>query len=149
VVCRGWRHRERGRAQFPNQGEGRGKDYRGVNLTAYDLYLRAYSMVWSSARQIPEALRLMEQAIERDPRYGPALGWAAYCCYRRLHDGRSEDRAAVRLKGVDFARRALEAAGDEPSILAHAAQALAYFGEDIGAMMALVDRALALNPNYA
>ena len=26
---------------------------------------------------------------------------------------------------------------------------LAYFGEDIGAMMALVDRALALNPNYA
>ena len=40
-------------------------------------------------------------------------------------------------------------AGDDPSILAHAAQALAYFGEDIGAMMALVDRALALNPNYA
>src|SRR5271165_7536537 len=27
--------------------------------------------------------------------------------------------------------------------------ALAYFGEDIGAMMALVDGALALNPNYA
>jgi adenylate cyclase len=27
--------------------------------------------------------------------------------------------------------------------------ALAYFGEDIGAMMALIDRALALNPNYA
>ena len=27
--------------------------------------------------------------------------------------------------------------------------ALAYFGEDIGAMMALVDRALALNPNFA
>ena len=40
-------------------------------------------------------------------------------------------------------------AGDDPSILAHAAQALAYFGEDIGAMMALVDRALALNPNFA
>jgi hypothetical protein len=28
-------------------------------------------------------------------------------------------------------------------------KALANFGEDIGAMMALVDRALALNPNYA
>jgi TolB-like protein len=119
------------------------------DLTAYDLYLRAYAMVWSSARQIPEALRLMQQAIGRDPRYGPALAWAAYCCYRLLHDGQSEDRAADRLKGVDFARRALEMAGDDPSILAHAAQALAYFGEDIGAMMALVDRALALNPNYA
>jgi adenylate cyclase len=38
--------------------------------TAYDLYLRAYAMVLSSARQVPEALRLMEQAIARDPRYG-------------------------------------------------------------------------------
>jgi adenylate cyclase len=27
------------------------------DLTAYDLYLRAYAMVWSSARQTPEALR--------------------------------------------------------------------------------------------
>jgi adenylate cyclase len=40
-------------------------------------------------------------------------------------------------------------AGDDPGILANAARALAYFGEDIGAMMGLVDRALALNPNYA
>jgi tetratricopeptide (TPR) repeat protein len=34
-------------------------------------------------------------------------------------------------------------------VLANAAIALGYFGEDIGAMIALVDRALALNPNYA
>jgi tetratricopeptide (TPR) repeat protein len=40
-------------------------------------------------------------------------------------------------------------AGDDPGILANAAQALSYFGEDIGAMLALVDRALALNPNFA
>jgi len=46
-------------------------------------------------------------------------------------------------------RRALEVAGDDPAVLVNAADVLAYFGEDIGAMMALVDRALALNPNYA
>jgi tetratricopeptide (TPR) repeat protein len=119
------------------------------DLTAHDLYLRAYAMVCSSARQSPEALQLIEQAIERDPRYGPALGWAAHCCLRLLMDGRSEDPEADRRKGADFARRALEAAGDDPSTLASAAHALAYFGGDIGAMMALVDRALALNPNYA
>ena len=119
-----------------------------ADLTAYDLYLRAYAM-WSSARQTPEALRLMEQAIARDPRYGPALARAAYCCHRLVVDGRSADPAADRLKGADFARRALEVAGDDPVVLVHAAHALAYFGEDIGAMMALVDRALALNPNYA
>jgi TolB-like protein len=119
------------------------------DLTAYDLYLRAYAMYLSSARQIPEALHLMEQAIARDPRYGPALAWAALCCHRVLVDGRSEDRGADRLKGIDFARRALEVAGDDPGVLAEAAHALAYFGEDIGAMMALADRALALNPNFA
>ncbi|HXP06731.1 MAG TPA: CadC-family transcriptional regulator [Stellaceae bacterium] len=120
-----------------------------ADLTAYDLYLRSYAMVWSSARQAPEALRLVEQAIAIDPQYGTALSWAAFCCQRLLFDGRSEDREADRLKGANFARRALEVAGDDPVILAESAHALAYFGEDIGAMMALVDRALALNPNYA
>jgi adenylate cyclase len=119
------------------------------DLTAYDLYLRAYAMVLSSTRQSPEALRLLEQAIERDPRYGPALAWAAFCCLRLLRDGLSEHPAADRLKGTDLARRALEVAGDDPGILANAALALAYFGEDIGAMMALVDRALTLNPSFA
>jgi adenylate cyclase len=119
------------------------------DLTAYDLYLRASEMVRSSTKRIPEALRLLEQAIERDPRYGPALSWAAGCCYRLLFDSQSQDPTVDRLKGIDFARRALEVAGDDPGILAHAALALAYFGEDIGAMMALVDRGLALNPNYA
>jgi tetratricopeptide (TPR) repeat protein len=112
----------------------------------FRLYLRGYAVLRSSARQIPEALGLMEQAIARDPRYGPALAWAAICCTRLLFDGRSEDPAADRLKGVDFARQALEVAGDDPGILANSAQALAYLGEDIGAMMALADRALALNP---
>jgi adenylate cyclase len=120
-----------------------------TDLTAYDLYLRAYAMLLSSSRQTPEALGLMEQAIERDPRYGPALAWAAHCCFRLLLDGRSEDPAADRLKGPDFARRALEVAGDDPGVLANAAMALAYFGEDIGAMTALVARALALNPSFA
>src|SRR4051794_29662337 len=44
-----------------------------TDLSAYDLYLRAYATYLSSAKQIPEALHLVEQAIERDPVYGPAL----------------------------------------------------------------------------
>jgi adenylate cyclase len=119
------------------------------DLTAYDLYLRAYAISLSSAARYTEALRLLELAIARDPRYGPALAWAAFCCNRLVIDGRSEDPAAHRLKGTDFARRALEVAGDDPTILANAAYTLAYLGEDIGAMMALVDRALALNPSFA
>src|SRR5262249_42243612 len=42
-----------------------------------------------------------------------------------------------------------ERRGDDPAILANAAFALSYFGEDIGAMMALVDRALSFNSSFA
>ena len=120
-----------------------------ADLTAYDLYLRAYAMVSSSARQIHDALRLMEEAIARDPHYGPALAWAAVCYQRLLYDNMSEDPASDARKGADFARRALAVAGDDPGTLTNAAVSLAAFGEDIDAMIALVDRALALNPNFA
>jgi adenylate cyclase len=120
-----------------------------TDLTAYDTYLRAYPTVWSAARQVPEVLRLLEQAIERDPHYGPALAVAAMCCFRLVIDGRSQDPAADRLKGADFARRALVVASDDSGVLVNAAITLAFFGEDIGAMLALVDRALTLNPSFA
>ena len=119
------------------------------DLTAYDLYLRAYAMVLSSEAQIPEALRLMEEAIERDPRYGPALAWGAFCYMRRCQDGRSQDPNTDSRKGIDLARQALQVAEDDPGTLVNAALTLAYFGEDIGAMMALADRALVLNPSFA
>jgi TolB-like protein len=120
-----------------------------ADLTAYDLYLRAYALFWSSARQLPEALRLVEQAIARDPQYGLAISWASYCSLGLVHHSLSEDPATDRQKAIGFARRALEVAGDDPGILVNAALPLAYFGEDIGAMVALVDRALVLNPNFA
>ena len=120
-----------------------------TDLTAYDLYLRAYAMFFSSGQQIPEALHVLEQAIEHDPRYGPALAWAAVCCQRLCVDGSSADPEVDRRKGADFARRALQVVGDDPGTLANAALALAFFGEDIGAMMALVNRALTLNPSFA
>jgi len=117
--------------------------------TAYDLYLRALPILFSASREIPQALKLFEEAIERDPHYGPALAWAAFCHYRRCLDARSDDPAADRRKGVDLARRALQVVSDDPGTIANAALALGYFGDDLGAMMALVDRALTLNPSFA
>src|SRR5271163_945842 len=120
-----------------------------TDRTAYDLYLRAHAMVWSSARQIPEALALLERAIARDPHYGPALAWAAMCCYRLRVDGSGTDPDGDSRKGFDFAQRALKVASNDPDVIVNAALALSYFGEDIDATIALVDRALALNPNFA
>src|SRR6202023_653225 len=52
---------------------------RTSDLSAYDLYLRAYAM-YSTHRMMSQALALLEEAIARDPHYGPALGLAAQCC---------------------------------------------------------------------
>jgi pentatricopeptide repeat protein len=106
-------------------------------------------MFYSSGTQIPETIRLLEQAIERDPSYGPALSLAALCCIRLTSAGWSEDPEADNRRGAEFDRRALQAAGDDPAVLASSAVVLAMLGEDIGIMMVLIDRALALNPSFA
>ena len=120
------------------------------DLTAYDLYLRALAKFpWAGKEQVHETRDLLCRAIARDLRYGPALAWAAVCHMRLCNDGLSDDSEADGRKGVELARRALQAARDDPGVLANAAFALAFLGDDIGAMMALVDRAFALNPSYA
>jgi adenylate cyclase len=119
------------------------------DLTAYDLYLRAFPMVFSASNRIPEALYLLNQAIERDPNYGPALSWAAICHFRLFQDGRSKDPQADSLSGINLARRALDVAADDPGVVANAAGTLAFFGDDIGTLMELVDQAVRLNPSSA
>jgi adenylate cyclase len=111
--------------------------------TAYDLYLRASTIVTgSSTKTIADALSLLERAIARDPNYGPALGLAAVCYYRFLTDGLSDEPERDRKLGTEFARRALQCSGDDPGVLVNAAMGLSVFGEDIDAMVGLAERAV-------
>jgi tetratricopeptide (TPR) repeat protein len=96
-----------------------------------------------------QALDLLERAIERDPRYGPALSLAARCHVRAFMDGWGEEPEIERRKGIDLGHRALSAARDDPVTIANTAYVLAELGENIGAMLTLIDRSLALNPSYA
>jgi len=121
-----------------------------TDLSAYDLYLRALATIWPITKErIVEALGLLEQAITIDPHYGPALSWATICHLRLVGDGWTEAPETNRHKAIDLSRRALQVGGDDPGILANAALVLAISGEDLGAMIGLVDRALALNPSFA
>src|SRR5215831_6289418 len=61
------------------------------DLTAYDLYLRAHAMYFTSERQMRQAMALLEEAIARDPQYGPALGFAALCCMHLATDASAPD----------------------------------------------------------
>jgi TolB-like protein len=120
------------------------------DLTSYDLYLRALSdTLLREKGRVLHALELLGQAIERDPQYGAALALAAKC-HTDLHiNGWTSDLEGSRRNGLTFARQALLVADDDPSVLANAAHVLGFFGEDIHAALALVDRALQLNPNFA
>jgi adenylate cyclase len=119
-----------------------------TDLTAYDLYLRALAVFFPVTRErILKALVLIEQAIAIDRHYGPVLSLAAICHLRLVQDGWAEAPEKTRGTAIDLARQALEVAQNDPGTLVNAAFVLAYFGEDIGAMIGLVDRALALNPS--
>jgi len=120
-----------------------------TDLTARDFYLRATAMVFSRARQIPEAMELLDRALARDPNYGPALAGYGLCYLLRCNDFRDIDWEAEASKGTDFARRALRTGDDDPATLANSAITLGYFGEDIDAMIALAGRTLTTNPSFA
>jgi len=59
------------------------------------------------------------------------------------------DEAENRRAAVDLAREALSVAADDPGVLGRSAIVLGRFGEDIDAALALIDRALVLNPSFA
>ena len=120
------------------------------DLTAYDLFLRARAAGQSWDKQgVMHALDLLGQALERDPHYGSALVLVA-SCYVFFHtNGWDEDQDRMRQQGVDYARRALRAAADDPFVLGEAAHVLGYFERDINPAFALIDRALELNPSFA
>jgi TolB-like protein/class 3 adenylate cyclase len=121
-----------------------------TDLSAYDLYLRALAVFFPITKErVIEALGLLEQAIVIDRHYGPALSWAAFCHGRLVTEGWAEESEMSRRKASDLARQALEVGENDPGILANAAFVLGYFGEDVGAMIGLIDRALALNPSFA
>jgi hypothetical protein len=52
-------------------------------------------------------------------------------------------------KGVERAHQALEVAGDDPDVFVNDVFALSFLGEDIRTQLALIEKALVLNPSFA
>jgi TolB-like protein/class 3 adenylate cyclase len=120
------------------------------DVRAYDLYLRAVPHIYAWERgSTLAALNLLGKAIERDPSYGPALAYTAYCHVQIDVNGWAEDWEANRRKAIVFVEKAVRAARFDSGVLANAALVLGYFGEEIGAAVGMIDRSLALNPSFA
>ncbi|MFZ3235126.1 MAG: adenylate/guanylate cyclase domain-containing protein [Stellaceae bacterium] len=121
-----------------------------TDLNAYDLYLRALATYYPITRErLLRSLQLLQQAIAIDAECGPALALAAMCQMRLVRESWAAEPQDAARNGVELARQALQTAEDDPGVLASAAFVLANFGEDIGAMVGMVDRALAITPSFA
>ena len=69
-----------------------------TDLTAYDLFLRALAHSLSYERdQLAQAVDLLQQVVERDPQYGPALALAAHVTKAFEVMNWTQDPEAVRL----------------------------------------------------
>ncbi len=121
-----------------------------ANLTAYDYYLRALPLrATMTAEANREALRLLREAVALDPRYAAALAGIAMCFTAQRDQGWvAADQAHV-AEGMAYARAAVDADPYDPIALGIAGHALASLGHDVVGGLALAERAVRLNPNWA
>jgi adenylate cyclase len=120
------------------------------SVSSYDLYLRAVPVfrVFSRAETL-KALELLDRAIALDPGNGQALALAASCHRTIVLYGWSDDPEDNRRLGLEMAGRALQAAAEDATVLASVANDLAFLRQDGRAAVAIVDRAITLNPGSA
>jgi adenylate cyclase len=119
------------------------------SLDAYDLYLRALAQYNVSPEGNREALQLLRRAIEIDPKYAAPYGLAARCYVFQQSWGWVPPSDPALAEGVRLAKLAASLGRDDPETLSMAAMTLRQLGGDVQGALALIGRALALNPNSA
>lgn len=120
------------------------------SLTAYDCYLRGLSLLQrGSGEAVETALPLFHKSIALDPEFAAAHAMAAWCYFWRRINGWSADLTHEIAEGERLARRAIELGRDDPVALTRGGHALAHLTGDLNGGIALLDRAVFLNPNLA
>jgi TolB-like protein len=120
------------------------------SLSAYDYYLHGMANLHRGSREaIDQALPLFAKAIELDHDFAPAYAMAAWCHFWRKVNGWMTDSSQEVAEGARLARRAVELGRDDAVALTRAGHALSHLGGDLDGGIALLDRALVLNPNLA
>jgi TolB-like protein len=120
------------------------------SLDAYDYYLRGMSKLHHGTKEtIDQALPLFHKAIEFDPDFASACAMAAWChCWRKVN-GWMTDCPQEMAEGVRLARRAVELDKGDAVALTRSGHALGHLASDLQGGIALLDKALVLNPNLA
>jgi TolB-like protein len=120
------------------------------SLDAYDYYLRGMAHLHLGTREsITEALAQFNHALMRDSRFASAYAMAAWCYFWRKVNAWMTDRPKEIAEGVRLAHRAIDLGRDDAVALTRGGHALAHLADDVTGGIALLDRALVLNPNLA
>jgi TolB-like protein/DNA-binding winged helix-turn-helix (wHTH) protein len=120
------------------------------SLDAYDYFLRGMASMHRMTREATsEALELFARATELDPDFASPCGVAAFCYVVRKINGWTTDRNHEIAEAARLAWRAAELGKDDAVALAFGGAALGYVAGDLEGAIALIDRALVLNPNLA
>jgi len=120
------------------------------SLDAYDYYLRGLSKLrWGNKKATSEALRLFKRATLLDPDFASAYGMATACYVRRKIYGWTSDNAKETKEAGQLARMAAKVGKDDPLALCWSGHTFAHVLGELEVGAALIDQALALDPNLA
>ncbi|HEY0524248.1 MAG TPA: winged helix-turn-helix domain-containing tetratricopeptide repeat protein [Stellaceae bacterium] len=120
------------------------------NLDAYDYYLRGMANLHRGDREsTDEALAQFHHALQLDANFASVHAMAAWCYFWRKVNGWMADPSREIAEAARLARRAVELGGDDAIALTRSGHALGHFAGDLDGGIALIDRALVLNPNLA
>jgi TolB-like protein/class 3 adenylate cyclase/Tfp pilus assembly protein PilF len=120
------------------------------SLDSYDYYLRGRANLNRGTREATEeALSQFYKALQIDPDFASAHAMAAWCILWRKVNGWMTDRSQEIVEGARLARRAVELGADDAVALTRGGHAFGHFAGDLEGGIALIDRALVLNPNLA
>jgi adenylate cyclase len=118
------------------------------SLDAYDFYLRALPHAYANTPlDSEEALRLLLEALDKEPNYPAAQAHAAWCYEQRFQ--RAGHRAEDKAEAVRHARAVMASTTDDALALAIAAFVIAILTHDYESTVGTVNRALSLNGNSA
>lgn len=128
----------------------RAKSKPTASLTSYDCYLRGLAHMHRGTKEsVAEALPLFHRSIELDSEFAAAHAMTAWCYFWRKVNGWSSADPKEIAEGVRLARRAVELGRDDAVALTRGGHALAHLTGDLDTGIALLDRAVFLNPNLA
>lgn len=120
------------------------------NLQAYDLFLRGLPHFWTHRKEDNlKAIALFDQAIERDPEYGPALAFKAWCHAQQATYLWADEPARERAASIAVAKQAALCIGDHATGLVAIGASVTMTTTDFELASSFIERSLAIDPNNA